>query len=98
MLPGQSEGGLGVVNGRLFPIRRVMALGAVLTIGTLVLVIFLVAGVAGSGRALKYAVYVTVSARGGDVFPGQRECRLGVVNGRLFPIRGVMALGTVLPV
>ncbi len=51
MFSREGEGGPGVVYGRLFPIRGIVTLSAVLSERTVVLVVLQVAGVAGSRRA-----------------------------------------------
>ena len=81
MRSGKGEGCRRVVDGRLRPGGGVVTLRAVLPIETLVGVVFLVAGITGRGGPFKNAIYMTRSASCGDMFPRQRKCGSGVIDG-----------------
>lgn len=105
MFAGEGEGALCVVESNLTPTLCGMALRALSTQITLMLVIVLVAGVAILRNAtedhpVRLDNEMTIFARYLDVLPGECECALCMVEGNLIPTFGdvaARALGTELP-
>ncbi len=97
MPPGQGKRGQGVIERRLRPIGGVVALLAALPHATLMSVVLLVTGVAAYGRALEHVVHMARGASGAGMPSSEKERCFRMVDCRLFPVDGVVALLAALP-
>ena len=97
MSTGQRESRLGVIEGGVWPTRRLVTLLALLPQQTLVRIVLTVAGGAGRSGALEFHRLVALSASRPNVSARQRKSGPGVVEGDVLPTRRVVAPLTLLP-
>jgi len=86
-----------VIEGAPLPVALVMAVPAGLAKRALVLIVFLMTGIAGRWRILEHGALVATLALDLVVFAPQREVRLGVIESRLCPVALGVAVGAGLP-
>ncbi len=97
MPPGQGKSGQGVIDRRLRPVSGVVALLAALPEAAVMIVVCPVTGVTTRGSAIVHAVHMAQSAGGAGMPPGQGKRGQGVIDRRLRPVGGVVALLAALP-